>query len=84
MREELRDKRNQRYGYIDKQLNGQIKVMDKNGNRLGEIKPEGSYLVAYDKNFRRLGKWYENDDCTYDANNRRLGKGNMLLSFYFD
>ncbi len=83
MREELKDKRNMRIGYLDKQLNGRTIVYDKNNARLGEIRPEGSYLVAYDKNNRRLAKWYENDDYTYDANNRRLGKGNMLLSFYF-
>ena len=84
MREELKDKRNQRIGYLDKQLNGRTTVYDRNNGRLGEIRPEGHYLVAYDKMNRRMGKWYENDDYTYDANNRRLGKGNMLLSFYFE
>lgn len=83
MREDLRDSRNQRIGCIDKQLNGRITVYDKNNVRLGEIRPEGSYLVAFDKNNRRMAKWYERDDCTYDNNNRRLGKGNMLIGMYF-
>lgn len=83
MREELKDSRNQRFGYIDRQLNGKITVYDKNNGRLGEIRPEGNYLVAYDRNNRRMAKWYERDDYTYDNNNRRLGKGNMLIGMYF-
>ncbi|MBQ6638356.1 MAG: hypothetical protein IJH82_06850 [Lachnospiraceae bacterium] len=83
MREELKDSRNQRVGYIDRQLNGKITVYDKNNVRLGEIRPEGSYLVAYDKTNRRMGKWNENDDYTYDSNNRRIGKGNLLIPMYF-
>ena len=83
MREDLRDGRNQRIGSIDKQLNGRITVYDKNNVRLGEIRPEGSYLVAFDKNNRRMAKWNERDDYTYDNNNRRLGKGNMLIGMYF-
>jgi hypothetical protein len=31
-----------------------------------------------------MAKWNEKDDCTYDKNNRKLGKGNMLLGMYFN
>ncbi len=83
MREELKDDRRNRIGYIDRQLNGKITVYDKSNSRLGEIRPEGSYLVAYDKSNRRMAKWNERDDYTYDSSNRRLGKGNMLIGMYF-
>lgn len=84
MKETLKDKRGIKYGLIETSLNGKTVVYDKNNVRLGEIRPEGNYLVAYNKNNVRMGKWYENDNCTYDKNNRRLGKGNMLLGMYFE
>lgn len=83
MREEIKDSRRMRIGYIDKQLNGRITVYDKMNRRLGEIKPEGSYLVAYDSMNRRMAKWNERDDTTYDTMNRRMGKGNLLIDLYF-
>ena len=83
MREEIKDSRRMRIGYIDKQLNGRITVYDKNYRRLGEIKPEGNCLVAYDSSYRRMALWKENDDTTYDTSFRRMGKGNMLLDLYF-
>lgn len=84
MREEIKDSRSMRIGYIDKQLNGKATIYDKNYRRLGEIKPEGSYLVAYDSSYRRMAKWNERDDTTYDAMNRRIGKGNLLIDLYFN
>ncbi|GEM_PF-6166880 len=83
MREDLKDSRNQRFGSIDRQLNGKIIVYDKNNRLLGEIRPEGNYLIAYDRSNRRMAKWNERDDYTYDMSNRRLGKGNMLIGMYF-
>lgn len=83
MREDLKDSRNQRFGSIDRQLNGKIIVYDKNNRLLGEIRPEGNYLIAYDRSNRRMAKWNERDDYTYDMSNRRLGKGNMLIRMYF-
>lgn len=83
MREEIKDSRRMRIGYIDKQLNGRITVYDKNFVRLGEIKPEGSYLVAYDKAYRKMALWKENDDTTYDTSYRKIGKGNLLIDMYF-
>ena len=83
MREDIKDSRNQRIGYIDKQLNGKITVYDKSHNRIGEIKPEGKRLVAYNKNFQRMAYWDESSDYTYDSSNRRLSKGNILVTLYF-
>ncbi len=84
MKETIKDKRGMKIGSYDKQLNGRIVVYDKSGIKIGEIKPEGTYLVAYDKRHMKMAKWNERDDCTYDKNNRKIGKGNMLLGMYFE
>lgn len=83
MREEIKDSRRMKIGYIDKHLNGTITVYDKNYRKLGEIKPNGNYLVAYDSSYRKMAMWKENDDTTYDTSYRRIGKGNMLIDLYF-
>ena len=44
MKEEIKDNRHQRIGYVDKELNGVITVYDKYNSRLGQIKPEGHKL----------------------------------------
>ena len=70
-------------GSYETKLNGKIIVYDKNNIRLGEIKPSGSRLIAYDKMNRRIAEWNERDDYTYDSNRRRIAKGNMLIDIYF-
>ncbi len=83
MKEEIKDSRRQRIGYIDRQLNGKSTVYDKMNMRIGEIKPEGHRLVAYNKMNLRMGYWDENSDATFDKNNHRIAKGNVLLDMYF-
>ena len=41
-------------------------------------------LVAYDSRGIKMAKWYERDDWTYDRNNRRISKGNILLDMFFE
>ena len=84
MRETIKDNRGMKIGSYESFLNGKTIVYDKNGAKLGEIRPEGSFLVAYNKNGIKMAKWNEKDDCTYDKNNRKLGKGNMLLGMFFN
>lgn len=54
MRENLRDKRGFIYGSYEKFLNGKTVVYDKFSHRLGEIRPEGNYLVAYNQLGQKL------------------------------
>lgn len=83
MREEIKDSRRNRIGYIDRQLNGKCTIFDRMNSRIGEIRPNGHRLEAYDKLGKKLGYWDETNDTTYDARNSRLGKGNMLMGFFF-
>ena len=83
MREELKDNRNMRIGYIDKQLNGQITIFDKNGARIGEIRPSGHRLEAMDRTGRKFAYWDETNDTTFEWNGRRIDKGNLLIPMYF-
>lgn len=84
MRENIKDKRGMKIGSYESFLNGKTIVYDKMGRKLGEIRPEGSYLVAYDSRGIKMAKWNERDDWTYDKNNRRICKGNVLLDMYFE
>ncbi|MCR5248972.1 MAG: hypothetical protein K6E50_00025 [Lachnospiraceae bacterium] len=83
MREDIRDAKKQKIGSIDRSLNGRVVVYNKMNNKLGEIRPNGNYLVAYDKNGRKMAQWYEKDNCTYDNSGRKIAKGNILLDLYF-
>lgn len=83
MKEAIRDKRRMIIGYVDKKLNGEYIIYNKSNLRLGIMKPSGSKLYAFDKSNRRLGYWDERTNTTYDKNNKRMGKGNLLIGFYF-
>lgn len=83
MRQTLKDNRGMKIGSIDRHLNGRITVYDKIGSKIGEIRPQGKELIAYDKRGIKIAKWKETDDCTYDKNNRKIGKGDLLLDLYF-
>ena len=78
MRETIKDNRGMKIGSYESFLNGKTIVYDENGAKLGEIRPEGNFLVAYNKNGIKMAKWNEKDDCTYDKNNRKNGKGIIL------
>jgi len=83
MKEEIKDNMNRRIGYVEKQLNGVVTVYDKFNSRLGQMKPEGHKLVAYDKFSKKMGYWDENWNETYDAYGKKIQKGNILLGMYF-
>ena len=53
-------------------------LKDRSGNRIGEIRDEGSRQVAYDRRGNRLG--YFDGRYTFDRNGNRLGEGNMLAA----
>jgi hypothetical protein len=55
-------------------------LRDKNGNRIGEIKTEGSYIVIRDKNGNKLGHYDAKSNTTRDKNGNKVGSGNLLTS----
>ena len=54
-------------------------LKDRFGNRLGEIKDEGTRQTLYDKFGNRLG--YYDGRYTYDKFGNRFGEGNLLVAF---
>ena len=83
MREDIKDKRNQKIGSIDSQLNGRSTIYNKMGSRIGEIRPNGHRLEAFDKTGRKIAYWDENNDTTYEPNGRKIDKGNLLIGMFF-
>ena len=84
MREDIKDSRKQKIGSIDTQLNGKSTIYNKMGSKLGEIRPEGRRLVAYDKMGRKMAYWDETNDTTFEPNGRKISKGNLLVGMYFE
>lgn len=56
---------------------GQI-LKDRIGNKIGEIRNEGSRQVIYDRIGTRLG--YYDGKYTYDKIGKRIGEGNLLTT----
>ncbi len=83
MREEIKDSRGKRIGYIEDATYGKKNVLDLQGHILGQIRPEGNRLAAYDKVSRKFGYWDKYSDTTYTLAGIKIGKGNLLLSFFF-
>ena len=56
-------------------------LRDKNNRKLGEIRTDSSgRQVLYNATNRRLGEYNPKSNETRDANNRLVGKGNLLGS----
>ena len=83
MREEIKDSRGKRIGYIEDALYEKKNILDAQGRPLGQIRPEGNRLAAYDKAGRKLGYWDKYFDTTYTLAGIKIGKGNLLLDFFF-
>ncbi|MDR1245930.1 MAG: hypothetical protein LBK57_02750 [Clostridiales Family XIII bacterium] len=81
-KEEIRDAKRNKIGYMDRKLNGECVIYDKRSNKIGTIKPQGDRLIAYDKRNIKLGYWDESSNTTFDAKGKRLGKENLLMGFY--
>ena len=84
MRETLKNSRGIKIGSYETKLLGKTIVYDKNNIRLGEIRPSGNRLIAYDKMNRKIAEWNERDDYTYDSHHRKIAKGNVLIDLYFE
>ena len=83
MREDIRDSRRNKIGSIDTQLNGRSTIYNKNGVKIGELRPSGHRLEAYDKVGKKIAYWDETNDTSYEANGRKITKGNILVSLFF-
>lgn len=84
MREEIKDSSRKRIGYIEDGSYGKKNILDAQGHPLGQIRPEGNNLGAYDKAGRKLGYWYKDFDTTHTLAGKKIGKGNLLLNLFFD
>ena len=83
MREDIRDSKRNKIGSIDTQLNGKSTIYNKMGLKIGEIRPSGHRLEAFDKLGRKMAYWDESNDTTYDCLGRKMAKGNVLVMLYF-
>jgi len=63
--------------------NGRSTIYNKMGSRIGEIRPNGHRLEAFDKTGRKIAYWDENNDTTYEPNGRKIDKGNLLIGMFF-
>jgi hypothetical protein len=82
-KETLKDKRGQTFGYIDTSLNGTARIYDKQNRKIGELKPQGKQLIAYDHSLKKIAYWDENRNITFDKMGRKISNGNILISLYF-
>ena len=83
MREDIRDSRRNKIGSIDTQLNGKSTIYNKMGVKIGEIRPNGRKLEAFDKLGRKMAYWDETNDTTYDRMGKKITKGNILVGLFF-
>ncbi len=84
MQEAIKDARNMTVGYIDRRLNGCMLVYDQRHRLLGEIRPSGSRMIAYDHGHKQIAYWDKNSDCTYESSFKKIGKGNLLIELLLD
>lgn len=52
------------------------------GHKVGSIKMEAGYMVAYDYKGQKLGKYDSKTNKTIYANGAVYGEGNMLTNFF--
>ena len=79
MMQDIKDSRNNRIGYMNV-LTGRIEVYLNGKGRIGYIDNlNPNEHRAYNARNQKIAKWQKFDDYTYDANNRKIGKGDMLL-----
>ena len=82
-REPILYARKNRIGYIETSITGRSIIRDKMNRKIGELKPSGNRIVAYDGMLHKLGYYDKFRDATFDTMNKKIGKGNLLLNFFF-
>jgi hypothetical protein len=79
----IKDKKNRKIGKIKTDFRGNDMIYDMLNRKLGKIENKRGELIAYDAMNRKLGTYDSDSDVTKDANNRKVGKDNLLLTFFF-
>ena len=77
-RKPIKDRFSRTIGYID-DSRSTIIVYNARNLRIGEIRKEGSRLVAKDSRLRTIAEYDERTNETKDAHFKKLGRGNMLI-----
>jgi hypothetical protein len=55
-------------------------LKDRFGNRIGEIRKEGTYYWIVDRNGNRLGYYNPSTNTTYDIHGNKVAEGNFLTN----
>ena len=82
-REPILDAKKKKIGYIETRPNGNSVITDIHFRKLGELKVSGNRIEAYNAKFQKLGYYDKPHDATFDRSFKKLGKGNLLLNFFF-
>ncbi len=83
-REPILDAKKKRIGYIETTSSmGRTIIRDQVNRIKGELRTSGNKIEAFDASHQRLGYYDKLRDETFDRSNKRLGKGNLLLNFFF-
>jgi len=81
----LKDKRGVKFGKITTDLKGDSTVYDARNVRLGKISEDASgKLVAHDTRNVALATYDPRMNVTKDKSGHTLGKGNLLISMFFE
>lgn len=83
LKERLKDKSGRTIGYVETALNNNTKVFNEKNIRIGEIKPQGNRLIAYNKMNQQIAYWDQSRNVTFDKMGRKIGSGNILLTLFF-
>ena len=61
-------------------MEGSEVLRDKYGNRIGEIRIDGSKQTLFDSHFNRLGEYDSRTGWTRDKYGNPIGQGNLLTT----
>lgn len=82
-KEKLKDERGRTIGYVETTLNNQTKVYNAQSIKVGEIKPQGNRLIAYNKMNQQIAYWDQSRKATFDKMGRKISNGNVLITLFF-
>ena len=81
----LKDSRGHIIGHIKTEGGGKIIVQDMHSCKLGEIRTDSAGIkTAYDRHSVKIASYDPKLDVTKDRHSLKLGKGDLLLSLFFN
>lgn len=82
MRKEIKDSRNQRIGYYEERLGGNVDVFNKVGIKIGSVRKEGNSFAAYDSMLRKIAVFNATRKTTETyPMNKKIADGNVLVEY---